>query len=1609
MIAPLPPLSTFVDARLPAWLRQADQGRRSMLETRIRASHRATRQVREHLDKIAPLQTFAARKLEPALRQWYPNQSLPPSSQGRLWNVDLRRDMTWLEAAMLNFAKGSRVRLASSRQGDYLSLDNQRFVNGVRTLDLGGHYQKLLRSSIDNAQFRTLLAKQDRDTFAAELVIADLRGLLDPSRVALGEALVEGRDAVDPATGKECAVQCSALRIFDTVIHGPMLVRLTPQGRERNCFLYLPGDDTPLLGYPSFRHAAQALTRRLRNASFRTRFSRYIADVDKPHFFGRLQKTLFPRYPYTTLREPMPELKEGERFNWINQWFPPVGAIWQETLDHNARLPMAFEPWPGDCFDSRARSTLQRLLADARALAVPTAQRDAEQLEQRLEQWLSIGLTVLNLASLPLEILQLPMLMVGGAQLVGTFIDGIHAANEADADAAIHHLFEVIGNLAQFAVLGVAARGFAEPPGVLHSWLPAQSEAGTRLWNGDLAPFSRRAPWPLGTPMPATGLHCWDDMHWLLLEERAFALEKTSQARWQFQAARGVSHKPTVRGGNGQGAWLLDHEHPASWGTRKLLRRLGPPTRGLDDTLALRALQASSYDTNALRRMMVEREPAPALLLDSLQALGAQPVPLPVPVAGDETLARDFPALSPRGRAQVLNEATREDLQVLREQKRVPLGIAESARLYQRETRINNALQGFYQAQAGHSDRDEVAFAMLSHMPGRDPSLRIELRQDTPEGKLLLAAGAPDAPAITLSRDPLGYRHWEAGAMPADRVDLFQAVFDAMSEAQRHALGLPGQTPQALRDALFLRAHAHRGEVAAALRMAPLRQFFRIPGRLADGRLGYSLSGRGRGWLSEDELFDQLYPEDPLNNREQLRQRLREEAGDSPGAFGRLLEAQRADFNLLDNGLQQWIDMTDPDPAETFQVRRNARSSTALNIRRAWRRQGTPGTESTLDHGVLQLDAEHLGDLPDLAIRLPHVRHLALSNLQDLHSPNLDPLLRTMPNLRYLDLSQCRLNELPESLGELTQLRSLDLTGNRLDIDSEASLGLLARLPRLERLLLTGAVENISASSLQRLSSLQHLWLLVADENYLAWEAEHFQALQQWPALTHLSLSLNDITLTEQSRDALNGLNQLQTLYLGDNPLDLTPDLTGWQRLQRLDLEDAALTEWPIGIEQLMNQNPLQLRELDLSSNLLSDAPHLHDSAFAQALRAGEDIHYNFNGNPFSDLALLRLNDAGLTPMTGLLDDQLWRSDWPEELQLHVTRTAQAPQWRPLYGLFERLPQTPDFVRNPAAMSRRMQDVLITLGDLDPASHDVPGWGRAELQQQINDLLRDAGEECVDQAELLFQQVETQATVWRTVAQAPSNADDTQVAIDTATSLLRQQHLDERVGALFNARAARRRALTQAQDDVARQTAPALDPDDDLPDVQLTEPTYPLDEVEMALHARMQLQARLALPPQPQAIRFDYLARLSAATLERLATGVEQYVNATRLIEWAAEQPFWRGWMRRLHQDRFTTLANEWAGASEYFDTLSEAGPVDTAYAGPTVPQAFVNALVLVHPTIQWQRNGRLLRVDLVSGRYPEEGNIHLAISAMLLETRQQAEDSLLRTLTQETFAVRRA
>jgi hypothetical protein len=113
----------------------------------------------------------------------------------------------------------------------------------------------------------------------------------------------------------------------------------------------------------------------------------------------------------------------------------------------------------------------------------------------------------------------------------------------------------------------------------------------------------------------------------------------------------------------------------------------------------------------------------------------------------------------------------------------------------------------------------------------------------------------------------------------------------------------------------------------------------------------------------------------------------------------------------------------------------------------------------------------------------------------------------------------------------------------------------------------------------------------------------------------------------------------------------------------------------------------------------------------------------------------------------------------------------------------------------------------------------------------------------------------------------------------------------------------------------------------------------------MALYARIRLQQRLRLPPQPDGMRFEYLARLSDATLQRLEQAVWSQASAARLNAWVGDQPFWQRWLQRLRPQAFQQFDLQWEGASEYFDTLNDSTSVTGAYTGPEVPQAFINSL----------------------------------------------------------------
>lgn len=124
-----------------------------------------------------------------------------------------------------------------------------------------------------------------------------------------------------------------------------------------------------------------------------------------------------------------------------------------------------------------------------------------------------------------------------------------------------------------------------------------------------------------------------------------------------------------------------------------------------------------------------------------------------------------------------------------------------------------------------------------------------------------------------------------------------------------------------------------------------------------------------------------------------------------------------------------------------------------------------------------------------------------------------------------------------------------------------------------------------------------------------------------------LNLNDNNIVLTEQSRQRLAGLTNLQELHLDGNPLGLTPDVSSMRHLLNLSLQETSISQWPIGAENLT-----QLHSLLLQHNQITTVPEaLFTNAMMSSVNRGTILH----GNPLSEATLQQLTDY--TRLTGTL------------------------------------------------------------------------------------------------------------------------------------------------------------------------------------------------------------------------------------------------------------------------------------------------------------------------------------------------------------------------------------
>lgn len=700
---------------------------------------------------------------------------------------------------------------------------------------------------------------------------------------------------------------------------------------------------------------------------------------------------------------------------------------------------------------------IDKIFADARFLAVPTGDEDLAARHARLRSMASAWLDLLGWAGLFVPVLGELMLVVSAAQLVDDIYEGYQDWRLGDRQAALGHLFDVAQALVVAGATAGAVHTITRSP-YIDGLVPRFRDGVVKLW----------------------------------LEKDSPHLEANS----------------TV---------LLQDLQPAE----------------LSDLISDDAedlLRVTGFDSERVRRLRVEQAPAPARLIDAHErwqlhesdpALTGEAFELALdglrkPVSEQQALLiAAFKGLSPRAAQEVIDHSSSALLERLGPGKPIPLSVAERARWYVRESRLDRACLGIRLPQAVNADTESLVFGLLSRKAAWPDNVRIELRQGSSQGPLLFATGDTGSELTrTVVRHEQRYRLAEV-ATPEDQ-PLLKAALDCLDDDQKAALGYPGLTVKQLRAWLLEQARGDRELAAQAMGLSPADGRVRPPRRFADGRLGYSLSGGG-GESSYQAIRRGIHQIFPTLSELQLDAYLAAVRARGVNVWDHYMALQRQ-LESLRNALTEWQSAW-RTPVEAVRRRR-----VADTLRRSWRRK----LVDVNDQYELLIDGEHITHLPTLpeGVDFAHVRRLVL---RDMGLQVIDEeFLRRFPNIVELDLSNNRLTAIPAGIERLGQLRRIDFSNNRITIDALGNRQ-LAQLSLLESIELSFNPE-LQAPDLSGLRHVRHLYLRSTGQ------VDIRQLLERtsWRAL----VDLRDNRITELQEEVHGLTRRLQQLEVHDNPLN---------------------------------------------------------------------------------------------------------------------------------------------------------------------------------------------------------------------------------------------------------------------------------------------------------------------------------------------------------------------------------------------------------------------------------------------------------------------------------------
>ncbi|MFJ4196857.1 dermonecrotic toxin domain-containing protein [Pseudomonas sp. NPDC089534] len=560
---------------------------------------------------------------------------LPIKARGaRTWTVSL------LDAALHNFENDetrpdafeaeSTYITPPTANGQFQTLPNilkkmpiAAFTKLCRTLDIGERYRNYLEDNlgISNPVTAALLKSSVRESqnaaLAAALHMARMQALLNGETHRTLLDLLEDRQAAPsgslPWIGHALTILDS--RLTGIVLFAPDLER---SPGTVSVVAYIPDDPLhPIKQYPSSAAFAEELTRRLREPDYQRFFSRFIGHEDRGRFFATLNNRL-------TVIAHQPAQPPDPR------------PTWREKPVAHPNLQLLTTPIRTGLLTHLHQSKLDKILNDARTIAISTASADRKKRWALWDSLMSVASTLLNVAAFIaapfVPLLGEAVLAYMTYQMLDQTFESLVEWSEGQTSEAFGHFMGVVESAVQ---LGAFAAGGMVAANEWRTLLPRdivgfidrfnvvrRPDGQTRYWQPDLTTYEHPATLPKGSTPDALGLHRHQGKCLLPLENNLYAVSEdpvTGLHRIDHPT-RTHAYKPALRH-NHAGAWQTELDQPLDWDRDTLLRRFGPDMQRFSAGERESMLRISGCDENALRRLHANNEPMPALLQDTLMRL----------------------------------------------------------------------------------------------------------------------------------------------------------------------------------------------------------------------------------------------------------------------------------------------------------------------------------------------------------------------------------------------------------------------------------------------------------------------------------------------------------------------------------------------------------------------------------------------------------------------------------------------------------------------------------------------------------------------------------------------------------------------------------------------------------------------------------------------------------------------------------------------------------------------------------------------------------------------------------------------------------------------------